>query len=215
MDSEPEKPSGPSKPEPRAKGASKLEFFKHGIGAVTAVASLLGAVATLIAVSSGVFGGHGESGLDVGPTSGTTTGYSRTEDEGVLDLLPARFRELCEPSDAAHRGAGSLGSQTCAPAAVDGAQFDLYADSLSARRSFRIITHGYRRNRIACPGIGLKETYSVRGPATGLVKCFRSDRLAWVEWTEDGTPLEADAWDNMRVISRPYKWWAEYIRRMR
>ena len=172
------------KQQPPERSSVRLEFFRHGVGALTALGGLVGAVATLVAVFSGLFGHGSSNGSPNPPPSTSSVVYHEVVD--TTDALTLEVPRSWSVQPRLDAQAGSFGDTFTRPKSTTVGP-GLAASSRFAPTSEWAVERAFiGASREAARVLNLPSMSSVRAEATLRAKARFAD------WTPEGCEFASE-----------------------
>jgi hypothetical protein len=176
------------------------------------LAALVGAVATLAATFSGVFGGDNHTSATLTPAE---VGRSASEAKArLLNFIPVDVRPGCEATRKSSWPSEAIASVSCiGQSDAETVRYFLFGDDDAAQRAYALRQRLYRDENIPCPGVTENGagTYGGGGAGSGRFQCFRDRSGTWLEWAPDGVPIEAVTWSDGRRLKPVIDWWRRHV----
>ena len=199
----------------RSSTPANASFWTTGAGIVTALATLLTAVAGLIVALGqvGVIGGTSQQPAAPPPPPASAqpaaSGGSDADERRLLEHVPAAIRDDCGTT--AYHGDRALAAVDCSEADVSDLHYELFASraDLDEHWAERRDAAGGADGDCERGEAGESEYTRDGDSVAGDLVCYEGHGKGWLEWTHEPTLVYAYASRSDRDLAALYAWWLD------
>ncbi len=196
-----------------------VSFLKSGTGILTAIVTLIAAIAGLVTALSQFSGGPGQPAAAPGgtttPGAATTVIFQSDAQRELRSHIPDSIWSTCGPP--ADPEEGSVAAFNCKYREIVAIQYNLFASSQELEKAYGLVKRRYgltgAQTGKSCGAGKFEGVYRAAGRDAGHFLCFVDDpgHVAAIAWTDDGLDILSFAWRSDKNLPALFEAWQKGV----